>query len=418
MGQRSTHVKDEERVLGRHDFRGAESRDLRDLLVPPLVAAGRPRDLAAGAPEDEDVLDEGALLDGGVRDRLRRDRLTTAAALVGRDEHARLAVLDAVAERLGGEPGEHDRVHGADARAREEGRDGVPCHGQVHGHGVALLHAPRLEHVRDGAHLAQELGVGDVGALVGLVGLVDDRRLWTPRSVKLLGTSPQGGQRDESLGRDGDREQVAMSGKRALRQEDAFSPGRLCRIRAICRAWERACLGNRATREPTAAGKAGEREGDNMHGPCSDVRRVEARDYRASTAIARLWANASAYIGRKTRSANCAGGARMPGGDGARERKRNYWRWGVGRWGGRRATYLVGVLVCPAVDAVVGRVQTAFGEPYNVAVFETAGTDGVEGAVPVEGLFGHLRRIRESYLGAASGRRELGRTLAHHLSLS
>ena len=103
-------------------------------------------------------------------------------------------------------------------------------------------------------------------------------------------------------------------------------------------AWATALPANRQLR-----GKRGN-ERDNMHGPCSDVRRVDARDYRASTAIARLWANASAYIGRKTRSANCAGGARMPGGDGARERKRNYWRWGVGRWGGAGPRTLSGCL--------------------------------------------------------------------------
>ena len=44
----------------------------------------------------------------------------------------------------------------------------------------------------------------------------------------------------------------------------------------------------------------------------------------------------------------------------------------------------VGVGVGPAVDAVVGGVEAAFGEPDDVAGGEGAGLDGVEGAVPVE----------------------------------
>ena len=61
--------------------------------------------------------------------------------------------------------------------------------------------------------------------------------------------------------------------------------------------------------------------------------------------------------------------------------------------------------VCPAVDTVVGRVEAALREPNDVPVLEATGANGVEGSVPVEGLFGHLRRIREGYLAAASRRR-------------
>ena len=53
--------------------------------------------------------------------------------------------------------------------------------------------------------------------------------------------------------------------------------------------------------------------------------------------------------------------------------------------------HLVGVLERPAVDAVVGRVETALGEPDDVAVFERARADGAEGAVPVQELPCHLQ---------------------------
>lgn len=68
-------------------------------------------------------------------------------------------------------------MDGTDTRARQEGRDGVPCHRQVYRDGVALLHAPRLEDIRYGAHLAKELSIGYVVAFIGFVGFVDDRSL-------------------------------------------------------------------------------------------------------------------------------------------------------------------------------------------------------------------------------------------------
>ena len=52
--------------------------------------------------------------------------------------------------------------------------------------------------------------------------------------------------------------------------------------------------------------------------------------------------------------------------------------------------YLVRVLERPTIDAVVGRVEAALGEPDDVAVLEGAGADGVEGAIPVKGVPGHL----------------------------
>ena len=52
--------------------------------------------------------------------------------------------------------------------------------------------------------------------------------------------------------------------------------------------------------------------------------------------------------------------------------------------------HLIGVLESPAVDAVVRGVQAALWEPDDVAFLEAAGADGVEGAIPVKGLPGHL----------------------------
>ena len=76
--------------------------------MPPLITTSRPGNLAASALEDEDVLDDRALLNGRIRNRLGGDRLTSSTALIGRDEHARFAVLHPVAKRLSGEAREHN----------------------------------------------------------------------------------------------------------------------------------------------------------------------------------------------------------------------------------------------------------------------------------------------------------------------
>jgi len=54
--------------------------------VPPGVAALGPGNLAAGSLEDEDVLDERALLERRVDDGLRRDRLAATLALAKRTD--------------------------------------------------------------------------------------------------------------------------------------------------------------------------------------------------------------------------------------------------------------------------------------------------------------------------------------------
>ena len=184
-GSTGTHVENEQRIFRRHDLRRAVVRDFGGLFVPPLITSLGPGHVVARAAEDEDMLDTGRLLDGSVRNNLGRDRLSATTALVRGDEDARLAVVHPITEGLRRETGEHDRVHSANSRAGEEGGDGLPCHGKVDGHGVALLHAERLEHVRDAADLAQELRVRDLAALVRLVCLVDDRRLCARARVRL-----------------------------------------------------------------------------------------------------------------------------------------------------------------------------------------------------------------------------------------
>lgn len=58
-------------------------------------------------------------------DALRRDGLAATLALVGREHDARIAVDDTVAQSVGTEAGEDDRVDGTDTRAGQEGDRGL-----------------------------------------------------------------------------------------------------------------------------------------------------------------------------------------------------------------------------------------------------------------------------------------------------
>ena len=74
--------------------------------MPPLVTSLRPGNGVAGPLLGKNVLDPGALLeDGG---GLGNNSLSTLLTIIGCDQNAGLAILDAVARRLGGETSEDD----------------------------------------------------------------------------------------------------------------------------------------------------------------------------------------------------------------------------------------------------------------------------------------------------------------------
>ena len=83
-------------------------------------------------------------------------------------------VVDAVAQRFGGEGAEHDRVHRADAGAGQHRDRQLRHHLQVDADPVALAHAQPLEHVAELPHLLQQFGKGHRGILGRVVALPDD----------------------------------------------------------------------------------------------------------------------------------------------------------------------------------------------------------------------------------------------------
>ena len=139
-----------------------------DEVVPPEVAALLHVDLATGAAYDEHVLDARSVLDRLVYRGLERHGRAAAILPVRRDDELGLRVVDTRAQRLGGEPCEDHGVRGADARAREHRDDSLRDHRQVDRHAIARGDAELGEGVGGFAHLALQLGVGDVAGVAGL----------------------------------------------------------------------------------------------------------------------------------------------------------------------------------------------------------------------------------------------------------
>ncbi len=138
-----------------------------------MVAALLDAQREVAALHDDDVLDGRRVLDGVVGVVLEGDDLAAPVAAVGGDEDLGLGVVDAVAQGLGAEAAEDDRVDGADAGAGQHGDDGLRHHRHVDGDAVALLDAEALQGVGEQVDLAVEVPVGEHAPVAGLA-LPDD----------------------------------------------------------------------------------------------------------------------------------------------------------------------------------------------------------------------------------------------------
>src|SRR6185295_17932256 len=169
-------IDDEARAIGLHGQRRRAIALVRDSLVPPAIAALRPRDVPAEAAVDEYGLHRGALRDGLIGDLLHLHDLPAPLEAVGGDERLGLAVRQARGHRAGAEAGEARRINRADLHdgQRRDGR--LRRHRQEDADAVALAHAQRLERVGQPVHLGGQLRVRERAALA-VVALPDDRGL-------------------------------------------------------------------------------------------------------------------------------------------------------------------------------------------------------------------------------------------------
>jgi len=67
----------------------------------------------------------------------------------------------------------------------EKGDNGLRNHGHVNSDGIALLYAQLFEDVGEFAYFPEQFTIGEVPALTGLVGLINDSNLSSTRNRKL-----------------------------------------------------------------------------------------------------------------------------------------------------------------------------------------------------------------------------------------
>ena len=143
-----------------------------DDVVPPDVATVHHRRAAlervADSADDERVGHARGQGQGVVDGRLEGGGLAAAPATVGRDDEVRLGVVDAVAQGLGAEPAEDDRVGRADPGTGQHRDRQFGDHRHVDRHAIAGRHPQFQEGVRGLADLALEVGEGDRPGVAGL----------------------------------------------------------------------------------------------------------------------------------------------------------------------------------------------------------------------------------------------------------
>ena len=111
------------------------------------------------APEDDDLLDRRGLHYGLVGHVLQRDDVTAAPRAILREEDLALRVIDAIAEGVGAEATEDDRMGRADPCAREHRDRRLRDHAHVDGHAIARDYAEVGERRRKTDDLAVKLEV-------------------------------------------------------------------------------------------------------------------------------------------------------------------------------------------------------------------------------------------------------------------
>ena len=184
---RAGRVEDVEQVLRVHLLRLARVRRILHQPVIPVVAPfldvhGRVRTLPRMEPlHDDNVPDRGRACQRLVGHLLERHDRAAAPSAVGGDQQIALRVVDAIAERLGAEPAEHDRVRRADPRARQHRDRELGNERQVDRDAIAALDAERLQHVRELTDLTIEIEVRQRAAIARLA-FPDERRLVAARA--------------------------------------------------------------------------------------------------------------------------------------------------------------------------------------------------------------------------------------------
>ena len=152
--------------LDRHVAAGHGER-LALIYDSPVTGTKRRYNYRALLDEVETFAAVLADLGAGTGDRVLIYMPMVPEAVIAMLAAARLGVVDAARELLGGEAAEHHRMHRADPRAGQHREDSLGHIGHVDDHAIAARHIQLLQDRRECVDLAVQLGVGDFAGNVG-----------------------------------------------------------------------------------------------------------------------------------------------------------------------------------------------------------------------------------------------------------
>ena len=140
-------VQQEQQLLGVHRFSNTRAACLRHQFVVPVVTARLHRYFVAAAANNHNVFDTWRGFERSIRMGLQRKHLTTAPTTIGRNQHFGLCIVNAVGQRLRGEPAKNDTVRRTDACTCKHCHNCFRNHRQIDIHAIARHHTESLEDI-------------------------------------------------------------------------------------------------------------------------------------------------------------------------------------------------------------------------------------------------------------------------------
>ena len=176
-------MQQKERVVGVHRLAGkvGVEREVVNKVVPPDVTVALHVDIFNPGVLDHHHMRHGrAFFKDGVKVGLEGLELAATHGRVGRDDHARLAALDAAAHAALGIAGKNGRVYGPDAGTGQHGNKQLRDHRHIQGHVIAFADAQRAQCMSHPADLCIEHLVGIAANVRFFFALPDEGCLVAP----------------------------------------------------------------------------------------------------------------------------------------------------------------------------------------------------------------------------------------------
>ena len=172
LSGRTRSIENEKRILSIHFLDRAVIGNFRGGLVIPDVPAPVPRHIRSCAAHYQDFLYNRVhrtVLKRVICIKLKRHLASATQTFVCCNDYFRRAVRNPPRKRVRRKTSEHDRMNGADTRARKHGEGSLGDHRHVYGYPVALAGAQRLKHVSHAADFAPEFRVSKLLVFTGII---------------------------------------------------------------------------------------------------------------------------------------------------------------------------------------------------------------------------------------------------------